>query len=188
MYETLYVISNIARWLNIPKIERREECFVFKLEARFRRYFVYSFVSSPIDIVAIEILAGSSLGSCYLNPCLRIYSISPILKLQNKISHLSFPGSRRVNADPDLERRITTPILNIDLWTSSLDRVSINLYNLERKLSWDSFRGIFNASPWIIREKLPWKLWFQTKLRYLITLKLVIIDDLLRPFNKRGNN
>lgn len=137
MYETLYVISNIARWLNIPKIERKEDWFVFKLEARFRRYFVYSFVSSPIDIVAIEILAGSSLGSCYLNPCLRIYSISPILKLQNKISHLSFPGSRRVNADPDLERRITTPILNIDLWTSSLDRVSINLYNLERKLSWN---------------------------------------------------
>lgn len=183
MYETLYVISNIARWLNIPKIERREECFVFKLEARFHWYFVYSFVSSPIDIVAIEILAGSSLGSCYLNPCLRIYSISPILKLQNKISHLSFPEEDKCGSG-----FIATYNDTDFVWTSSLDRVSINLYNLERKLSWDSFRGIFNASPWIIREKLPWKLWFQTKLRYFTTFKLVIIDDYRRSFNKRGNN
>lgn len=132
MYETLYVISNIARWLNIPKIERREECFVFKLEARFRRYFVYSFISSPIDIVAIEILAGSLLGSCYLNPCLRIYSISPILKLQNKISHLSFPEEDKCGSG-----FIATYNDTDFVWTSSLDRVSINLYNLERKLSWN---------------------------------------------------
>lgn len=103
MFYVWNIICNLEYRALIEYPEDRTKRGVLRIQiGRFRRYFVYSFVSSPIDIVAIEILAGSSLGSCYLNPCLRIYSISPILKLQNKISHLSFPGSRRVNADPDL--------------------------------------------------------------------------------------
>ena len=44
MYKTLYIISNIVRWLNIPKIEYKDEergarskwrCFVFKLEGKW---------------------------------------------------------------------------------------------------------------------------------------------------------